>query len=284
MGSAPRAFFRLLAYFAWTVVLVPIQVWALAFDAPLARNLPVFYHRVCLRLLGFEVVAIGAIASPHPVLFVANHSSYFDITVLGSLIPGSFIAKQEVARWPVFGLLAKLQRTVFVDRDARHRVHHQHGEIAGRLTRRDNLVLFPEGTSDDGVRVLPFKTALLAAAEEQVGGRFPLVQPVSIAYTRLDGMPMGRALRPFFAWYGHMELAPHLWRALRLGVATVEVEFHAPVTIAEFASRKELALYCRTRIAGGIAAALAGRPAGLAAPETGAEPQESAVSTVPGRP
>jgi 1-acyl-sn-glycerol-3-phosphate acyltransferase len=187
-----------------------------------------------------------------------------------------------VARWPFFGALAKLQRTIFVDRMARHRTHDQRSEITRRLERGRSLILFPEGTSDNGARVLPFKSALLSAAEEPVRGRMPLVQPVSIAYTRLDGAPMGRALRPFFAWYGDMSLVPHLWQALGLGTVTVEVEFHAPVTAAEFPSRKALADYCRRRVAAGIALAISGR-----APEVTEIPVEmepTDASAAAGRP
>src|SRR5206468_8064053 len=138
-------------------------------------------------------------------LFAANHISYTDITILGSLIPGSFIAKTEVAGWPFFGWLAKLQRSVFVDRRV-HSTATQRDAISDRLAAGDALILFPEGTSGDGNRVLPFKSALFGALER--GKDLPpvTVQPVSLAYARLDGMPIGRLYRPFFAWYGSVEL------------------------------------------------------------------------------
>jgi lyso-ornithine lipid O-acyltransferase len=199
------------------------------------------------------------------VLFVSNHVSYADITVLGSLIVGSFIAKTEVARWPLFGWLAKLQRTVFVDRRMRS-TRLQRDAMTERLAAGDALILFPEGTSGDGNRVLPFKSALFSAAETMQEVVPIAVQPVSIAYTRLDGMPLGRLLRPFFAWYGTAELAPHLWNMLGLGTVEVVVEFHPPTFIADCGSRKALARYCHARIAGGMAAALSGRPQPLPPP------------------
>ena len=85
------------------------------------------------------------------------------------------------------------------------------------------------------------------------------VQPVSIAYTRLDGLPMGRYLRAFFAWYGDMDMASHLWQAMGLGNLTVVVHFHAPVSWDEFGSRKALTDHCHRMVAGGVAAALSGR-------------------------
>lgn len=284
MGSVLRASLRLFTYLCWTLLLAPVQFAALAAGAHLAVTVPMFYHRVCLRIIGMRVIARGTRATQSPVLFVANHSSYFDIIILGSLIPGSFVSKAEVARWPLFGMLAKLQRTVFIDRAARRRVAEQASEIMRRLTHRDNLILFPEGTSDNGVHLLPFKTALLCVAEQKIAGTYPLVQPVSIAYTKLDGIPMGHALRPFFAWYGNMAMFPHLWRALGLGIATVEVDFHPPITMAAFASRKELADYCRRHIAAGVTAALAGRAGAVKAPERGVKSSESGVPAAAGRP
>lgn len=284
MGSVLRAGVRLVLYLCWTLLLLPVQVAALALGLRLAVTLPVFYHRVCLRIIGIQEVVRGRMETKGPVLFVANHSSYLDITVLGAIVPGSFISKAEVAAWPLFGILAKLQRTVFVDRAARRKVARQKSELMQRLTRGDMLVLFPEGTSDNGVHVLPFKSALLSAAEEKIAGRYPTVQPVSIAYTKLDGIPMGRAIRPFYAWYGDMAMFPHLWRVLGLGLATVEVEFHPAVTMAEFGSRKELAEYCRRQISAGILAALSGRAGGRQAPESEGKSSESGISAAAGRP
>jgi 1-acyl-sn-glycerol-3-phosphate acyltransferase len=193
-------------------------------------------------------------------LFISNHSSYLDIPVLGSLLPTSFVAKNEVGGWPLFGLLARLQRTVFVDRNARHRADEQRDSIAGRLQAGDKLVLFPEGTSSDGNRTLPFKTALFAVAATQVDGKPLTLQPVSVTATHLDGLPLGHAWRALYAWYGDMELPPHLWQLARLGGRIrVLVEFHPPVSLADFSSRKALADHCWRTVAAGVERAVKGR-------------------------
>ena len=163
-----------------------------------------------------------------------------------------------MAKWPVLGLLAKLQNSVFVDRKVRTS-HLQASDIGRRLEARDSIILFPEGTSDDGNRVLPFKSALFAVAEMKPHDQPLVVQPVSLTYSRLDGIPIGRHLRPFFAWYGDMELFSHARRLIGLGRLTVTVSFHDPVTIDEFGSRKELAAHCYEVIAHGHAEAVAGR-------------------------
>lgn len=256
--SELRAILRLTLYLTLTVALMPVQAVSVALRLSLAERLPRVYHRMCARILGIQVVVRGRRVRERPVLFAANHISYLDITALGAVVTGCFIAKSEVASWPLFGVLAKLQRSVFIAR--RRSAVARHGDqIAQRLDHGDNLILFPEGTSGDGSRVLPFKSALFSVAERRPGEKLLTVQPVSIAYTRLNGVPLGRGLRPFFAWYGDMELAPHLWTVAALGQLTVEVEFHPPVTLEEAGSRKELARLVRLRVADGLARANAGR-------------------------
>lgn len=260
LGSPVRGGLRLAVYLLWTLLLVPVQGLAIALRSPLRHRIPRLYHRVCAAILGIGIVVRGKRVVDGPVLFVSNHSSYLDITVLGSVIPGSFVAKSEVAGWPFFGMLAKLQKTVFVERKARAGVEKQRDELGARLDAGDSLILFPEGTSSDGNRTLPFKTALFAVAARRIGDRPLTVQPVSIAPTRLDGIPMGIAFRPYYAWYGDMDLAPHLWTVFTLGRMTVEVEFHPPVTIEGFSSRKALADHCQRAVAQGVERAVSGKP------------------------
>ena len=259
MGSSLLGVARLIAYAAFTLPLMPVQALLVWLGSPLRHRLPRAYHAVCRRILGLDVDVVGHPLDQRPTLFVSNHSSYLDIIVLGSLIPGSFVAKTEVGRWPFFGLLAKLQQTVFVDRKARNAGVHR-DDMRGRLEDGDMLILFPEGTSSDGNRTLPFKTALFSVASLKVEDRPITVQPVSIAATCLDGIPLGRAMRPVYAWYGDMELVPHLWQMVRLGRLTVRVEFHEPVTVERFGSRKALAEHCWRVVADGVDRAVSGRP------------------------
>jgi 1-acyl-sn-glycerol-3-phosphate acyltransferase len=264
ISSAPRALARLTGYFALTLPLMPVQALLLATAPALARRLPRAYHRIVCRVLGIELDIRGTISTQRPTLFVANHISYLDVEVLSAAVPTCFVAKREVASWPLFGWLAKLQRTVFVDRRSSG-VTVERDDLAQRLEEGENVVLFAEGTSGDGNRLKPFKSALFSAADRVVRGTPLVVQPVSIAYTRLDGLPIGRQWRPFFAWYGAMDMAPHLWSAIGIGQLTVTVEFHAPVTFAQFGSRKALASHCQRMIARGLETANCGRPIAPAA-------------------
>lgn len=256
-ASPTRAFCRIVVYVLFTLLCIPVQAALLALKAPARQRFPQWYHKRCLRLLGLRLETHGEPAAAHPTLYVVNHVSYLDITILGAARPVSFVAKAEVARWPFFGLLAKLQRTVFIARERRHAAV-QRDEMQKRLETGDDLILFPEGTSGDGNHVLPFKSALFSVAERRIGGQPLTVQPVSLAYTKLDGLPMGRYLRPFIAWYGDMDLAPHMWNALALGTVTAEVTFHPPVSLDDFGSRKALSTHCHERTVQGVSDSLSG--------------------------
>jgi 1-acyl-sn-glycerol-3-phosphate acyltransferase len=266
-GSRARATVRLVGYLGLTLPLMPIQVLALAARARLAERLPRTYHALCCRMLGIALDVRGEVSTARPTLFVANHVSYIDIAVLSAAVETSFIAKREIASWPFFGWLARLQRTVFVDR--RPAAVRDHRDDAVRhLASGSNLVLFAEGTSGDGTRVKPFKSALFSVAEQQVDGKPVTVQPVTIAYTHLDDMPLGRTWRPYVAWYGDMDLLSHGWELLGLGRLRTTLQFHAPVTFAQLGSRKALAEHCEKVIAAGLVAANTGcaLPAGADLP------------------
>jgi 1-acyl-sn-glycerol-3-phosphate acyltransferase len=258
IGSSALAFVRACFYLGLTLPLMPVQALLVALDLPAARTLPRWYHARCAALFGLEIRTTGTPSAASPTLLVANHVSYLDIVVLSALAEVSFVAKTEIAGWPFFGWLAKLQRTVFVARRARG-VDREADALQQRLAAGGNIVLFAEGTTGDGNRAQRFKSALFAAAEPAPGGPPVAVQPVTIAYTRLDGMPLCRSLRPAVAWYGDMELLPHLWAFIGLGRIGVEVIFHAPTSLAAAGSRKHLAQHCERVIAHSLAAANAGR-------------------------
>jgi len=257
-----RAGAKLALFVLLTVCIMPAQWVGVKLNLSYAKRLPQRFHKMLCGIVGIQVVVRGTPFREGPCLLASNHNSYLDIPVLGSAVPLSFVAKKEVAAWPFFGTLARLQETVFVDRQRRVKAAATANEIHARIAGGDILVLFPEGTSSDGNRVLPFKSALMGVAQMAVGtGRdaTPVrVQPVSITYTKLCGIPMGRQFRPYFAWYGDMELGPHLWEAFSLGPFEVVVEFHAPVTLDEKGDRKSLAVYCQAKSGEGVRRALAG--------------------------
>jgi 1-acyl-sn-glycerol-3-phosphate acyltransferase len=228
-----------------TVVLIPAQWLSVKLRLPTRRAIPTFYHRAMCALLGVRIVEIGERKRKHPLLVAANHSSWLDIAVITAVAPVVFVAKREVATWPLFGLLAKLQRTVFVDRTRRHKTDEVNAEIASRLAEGDPVVLFAEGTSSDGNRVLPFRTALIGAARDALARaehvERVLIQPLSVAYTHLQGLPLGRQHRPLVSWYGGQDLLPHLGTLMRHGAVDVVVSWGEPVAYDRAADRKQVA-------------------------------------------
>ena len=254
-----RAAFIVAAFVIFTLPLMPLQWLLLKLHSRAARNFPNWYHRQVARLFGIHIRVIGQPVTGEGVLLVANHTSWADIIIFSAVTPLSFVAKAEVARWPLFGTLARLQRTVFVERQRRSATGETRDVIRDRLLAGDALLLFPEGTSHDGNTVLTFKSALLGAAEARLaGGTHVKVQPVSTAFTGLHGFPMGRENRPSFAWYGDMEMMPHLWEALLAGPLDVVVQFHPPLSL-DAMDRKALAVRAEQIVRQGQAEALAGR-------------------------
>ena len=191
-------------------------------------------------LYGQAMITAFARIGGQPVLIVANHVSWLDIPVLSAVAPISFIAKKEVGNWPFVSSLARLQRTVFVDRTRRTAVGQVASEMSKRLDQGDALVLFAEGTSTDGNRVMPFKTALFSAAFGADNKELS-VQTLSLNYTRLHGVPLGRADRSLIGWYGDMEMGGHAWALLKAGPLDVRIVISDPVPLSDFSGRKELA-------------------------------------------
>ena len=238
-----KAIARVFFTFVWTFSLLPFQMVSAAVGARLKERVPRFYHAGLCRIFGIGITVDGSPIAHRPALFVANHSSWLDILVLGSLVECSFVAKAEVALWPGVGFLAHLQRTEFVERTGRKAKAHV-SQLQRRLGDGARLVMFPEGTSTDGSHVLPFKSALFSAVEGAPPGARPVVQPVTLAYVRVGDRPADQRTRPAVAWYGDMEFVPHIWGVFQLGSIGVQVTFHEQVPEFCYESRKALAAYC----------------------------------------
>jgi 1-acyl-sn-glycerol-3-phosphate acyltransferase len=247
--SVLRASTILTLFMLLTIPLMPIQALLIASGLPVKRYLPYWYHSLVCKLIGVRVHLSGAAMASGPVLLVSNHISWLDIPVLGSIAPLSFVAKNEVATWPFISWLAKLQRTVFVDRTRRSSVADTRRLILERLTAKERVVLFAEGTSSDGNQVLPFKSSLFAAIEpSEQNGNGHLLQTIAIVYTRVHGLPMNRQQRPAVAWYGDMDMLSHAWGLLKAGPLDVQVRLGEPVAMSAVGDRKKLAAHAYERV------------------------------------
>ena len=219
--------------------LLPFHLLNARFNRRSSMGVARLWQRFVCKLMGMRVAVTGAPADERPLLLLANHTSWLDIPVLASVAPVSFNAQREVADWPVVGFLARAQHTLFVDRKRRHATGAQADEVAGRLSGGDIIVLFAEGTSSDGNKVLPFRSALVGAAQRAIeGSGAATVQPVAIAYQRMLGLPLGRQHRPLVAWHGGSKLAPHVRRVLSEGGIDVQVVFGPPRRLGPDDDRK----------------------------------------------
>lgn len=266
LGWSPRSALVLAAVCVLSALTALLQGAVLRLAPGAWHVLPRTLSRIVTWLVGVRVARFGTPAAG-PVLFVANHISWIDIPVLSAGTGAAFIAKKEIEGWSGMGVMARRYRSVFVDRTRRHASAAQRDEILERLRAGDSLVLFAEGTSTDGTAIAPFKSALFAVAQALPDLK---VQPVSIVYTHINGIPVTRARRPLLGWYGDMELTGHVWRALALGRIRAEIHFHRPLTMREAGSRKALAERCRNAVARGLEAARSGRSTAISGPSAGA--------------
>lgn len=245
-----------------SLVLMPIHLLLLRSGRLWRNRLPRYWHRFALWAIGVRVHVHGEAERRRPLLVAANHASWLDILVLASVMDATFVAKSEVRDWPVFGLLARLQRSVFIKREVRRQTREQADEMAERLNAGETVVLFPEGTTTDGNRLGEIKSSLFAAASSAAHfapGGVVHVQPVAVAYIRIHGMAMGHYHRPVAAWPGDVELLPHLLGVLKTGAIDVDVRFGDTVEVMVGTSRKHVGNFVREELRTMLEKSLRGR-------------------------
>lgn len=199
-----------------------------------------------LRSLGLRYVQRGAPMRGGGA-FVANHSSWIDIWALQRAAAPFLVSKAEVRDWPGVGLIGRAIGTMFIDRRPAQ-AKAQEAELLARLGRGDRMAIFPEGTSTDGQRILPFKSALFGVFFAQELGQGVAVQPVTIRYRPPAGLPAA-----FYGWWGEMDFARHLRDVLARSVGgTVELTFHPALDPADFRGRKDLAQAAEAAVRAGF--------------------------------
>lgn len=261
-----RAVRRGVSILSFTLLAMPIQAVCLVLPGRAKIGFARIYWATLCRLMGLRVRIVGTRAARvdgRPVVFASNHSSWLDVLALGGSLDAVFVAKTEVGQWPLVRTIARLGRTVFVSRRSRA-VGRERDDMRARLAAGDNLVLFPEGTSNDGSRVLPFRSTFFSVVDGDGhgdGSGRPMIQPVSVVYDQLGGLPIGRSSRAVFAWYGDMDLGSHFWRLAQEQGLRATVLLHTPVDPAHYASRKDLSQAVWTTVASGAAALRQNRPA-----------------------
>ncbi|MBT9383277.1 1-acyl-sn-glycerol-3-phosphate acyltransferase [Pseudooceanicola sp. CBS1P-1] len=210
---------------------------------------PWFQRTVCRAFFAISGIRLKVTGQPmrQRGAMVANHVSWSDIFTLSAPRAVFFVSKSEVAGWPGIGVLAKATGTVFINRN-RAEAKVQEQIFRDRLLLGQTLMFFPEGTSTDGRRVLPFKSSLFAAFFAEDLREVLWIQPVTTLYRPPEG-----AEPRFYGWWGDMEFGAHLAKVLgtrRQG--SVEVIYHAPLKVSDFRGRKELAAAAEAVVRGGM--------------------------------
>jgi len=188
-----------------------------------------FFNRVFALILGIraEVTGEKELLREKGIFFVSNHLSYIDGITISSLAPVVFIGKSDLKSWPLFGLLSTLSYTIFVDRISPANIHEEIARIESFLNQGLNIIMFPEGTSTDGGRLLPFKSSFFKVALDTES---PLV-PLAIKYTRINGQDLDEQNKDHVFWYGEMDFLPHFIKVLGLNSIELKIKVCGPIDV-----------------------------------------------------
>ena len=247
-----RAFFLLIALLGFYLVGIPLQRLARRRNWRLAAAIPPFFARTLCFFLGLRVVFDGASLGEKPRMIVSNHVSWSDILVYASRETPCFVAKSEVAGWPMLGAFARVQDTIFVKRESRADVTRVNAAMAEKMQAGEDVLLYGEGTSGDGSGVLAFKPSHFAAARDLLR-LYPevqavTIQPAAIAYVAARGKKLDAEGRRSLAWFGDADLAPHIWTLLRSAPVDCRVRFGEALAFQADTDRKVIAAETESRV------------------------------------
>jgi 1-acyl-sn-glycerol-3-phosphate acyltransferase len=239
---------KVTAYLVLTFSCIPVQIALLRFAPNLnPYKFPQWYHRLCCRIFAIKVTIEGTPVRDKQVVYISNHTSYLDIPVIASTLQTAFVAKLDVASWPLFGTLGRLQRTLFISR-ARTAIGKEKDSFENRLKEPLPLVLFAEGTSTIGERIKPFKSSLF----EVFLNKDITIQPMTISIMEIDGKKVvSDAQREIFGW-GDVEIPEHLWRFSKTKGCVIKLTFQKPLSTHSYFDRKRLSTDCYDLVLQGL--------------------------------
>ncbi len=201
---------------------IPIQIFCNIIGFKLKRIYPLYFYQMIKIVTGININFNTTRLNKKNmgVLYIANHVSWFDIICLGTLLNARFIAKKEVSQMGIFGFLAMLSNTFFIDNENKNKI------------------------------IKNFKSSMLECAFDN--NNEIKIQPISICYSKLNNIPMGIYLRRNIAWVGDTSMVAAMANFLRSGRITVDIIFHDLMSVNNFKNRKELAAHCEKQILSGL--------------------------------
>ena len=250
--SILRLIFILIFLLSIIAFSIPVQVLCNIIGFKLKKIYPLYFYQMIKIVTGININFNKTKFNKKNtgVLYIANHVSWFDIICLGTLLNARFIAKKEVSQMGIFGFLAMLSNTFFIDNENKNKIVEYNYLIQKKLKAGENFIIFPEGTTSDGNCIKNFKSSMLECAFDN--NNEIKIQPISICYSKLNNIPMGIYLRRNIAWVGDTSMVAAMVNFLRSGRITVDIIFHDLMSVNNFKNRKELAAHCEKQILSGL--------------------------------
>jgi lyso-ornithine lipid O-acyltransferase len=244
-----RMFGRTRAVGSLILAMARVPIWLLCPQrTAIARHHERAFFARIVNGFGIRIERSGLPLKAPGTLYIMNHISWADIPVMMAMLDADFVAKSDILRWPVIGVLAQRFGPVFVARDRRGQSQDQASMIRARLSAGRSVILCPEGTTSNGSTILPFRTSLFAAADDAVA-----VQPVVLRYLGTNGEALSPEHMRKVAWIEDDELLPSAMQFARNRVQA-NLAFLPPV-FAQSGGRKQMAQMVRERMLAAYAAA-----------------------------
>jgi len=250
-----RAVIRLLLFAFFGVLLLCFDLLVLIIFYPFGKiicrkistSLGPFWGRLFVKIIGIRLSVAGKDnwQTNQHYCIISNHMSYLDILIAGAVFPVLFVSRHDVKYWPLLGTIAWVRGSIFVDRSitgSKERPYVK--QIIEYLGKGFNVIIFPEGTTSNGDRVMPFKKTVFSCP---VRAKVPIL-PISIHYTHIDNQPFSESNRDRVCWYGDMTFPDHFWSMLQLRRVNVTLSIHSP----EFERPEEDWLAQNNRLSGKI--------------------------------
>lgn len=255
-----RSIFLIIIVSVLIILILPIQLLVNLTNLNIKYKVSKLFLKIISSVIGIKIRSINLRNennNKYGVLYVSNHVSWMDILCLGSLLDAQFIAKKEVAEMGLFGFLAKLNHTFFIDNTNQRKSFSYNEIIQAKLLKKQNLILFPEGTTSDGNSVRSFKSSFFESTNlpkyyPEKENDFIDVCPISLCYKDKNNLPMGIFYRRYVAWQGDYPLLRLMKIFLLSGPVSIDIIIHKSVDLSSFKNRKELSNYCQNTIQNAI--------------------------------
>lgn len=248
-----RGIFKVLGFLIFLLAILPFGIVTYKLSYNFHKKIVQFFLKILVKILNINIIEKGSDnLSARSKMIVSNHTSYVDIFIIGSCLEARFTPKIEVSSWPVINFLVNLSLPLYIHRNAR-KSFEQKQQIRNAIKSGNNIVVFPEATTNNGLNLLPFKSSLFSVAEPEfendIDEQIP-IQPISVVYREFNGEKVTEKNIDKIAWHGEMTFMPHIWGIFKSKNIVAEIIYHPEIYFNNFIDRKTLAKHCHELIEG----------------------------------